>query len=398
MSKTVVLELGQDSAAPLRWSSIVDNRVIDGGERAGVLAVADVCDGADRLVAVLPGELVAMRVLASPPASMSKFRAAAQFLFEDELAAGVDNLHFVVSRNATGAGVIAGIDRAVLQEFREAFSEAGIEPDILTVDYSLAPQTQDGASLVVDRDRIFGSVKGAGIAAERPWADDLIDRALSNGEGMTVRVLCVDPAEVHTIAALENADVIIESLPDRALRYGKSALGSGVVNFLQGEFRKKRDWRAGLDPWKRAATLAAACLAVVIIGQFIAVSRDVRAANAIEARIADVHQAAFPDARGVSPVAHARNVLGNGGGGSGGFLSLTRVVATALDDNAQIQLQRIRYNGARSEYSIQLQFADINELENLKRVLTNQGLAVAETGGVRRSGGVYVGEIEVSAQ
>jgi hypothetical protein len=59
-------------------------------------------------------------------------------------------------------------------------------------------------------------------------------------------------------------------------------------------------------------------------------------------------------------------------------------------------VDRIRYNAARNEFSINLRFSDINDLEDLKRLLASRGVDAAEAGGVRRSGGFYVGELKVS--
>jgi hypothetical protein len=61
-----------------------------------------------------------------------------------------------------------------------------------------------------------------------------------------------------------------------------------------------------------------------------------------------------------------------------------------------VQLDRLRYNAERSEYSVNLRFADIAKLDAFKRALEARGVTAAEAGGVRRSGGFYLGEMRVS--
>ena len=108
-----------------------------------------------------------------------------------------------------------------------------------------------------------------------------------------------------------------------------------------------------------------------------------------------MHQAAFPDAQGVAPRVHARQVLASGGG-KPAFLLISNHIADSLDENAGVQLDRIRYNAARSEYSVNLRFSDVAQFEAFKRTLETRGVAVTEAGGMRRTNGIYLGELRMS--
>jgi len=123
--------------------------------------------------------------------------------------------------------------------------------------------------------------------------------------------------------------------------------------------------------------------------------RSLRIADAYRQDANDIHQTAFPEFSNIDPKTHARQVLA-AGGNAPMFMRLTNAVADSLGENDNIQLDRIRYNAQRGEYAINLRFSDINDLEVLKQKLEARGIIASEAGGVRRSGGIYLGELKVS--
>jgi type II secretory pathway component PulL len=74
---------------------------------------------------------------------------------------------------------------------------------------------------------------------------------------------------------------------------------------------------------------------------------------------------------------------------------ISDALAESLTNESGVQIDRIRFNGARGDYSVNLRFADIAQFEAVKRTLESKGMTTAESGGVRRSGNVYLGELRV---
>ena len=169
----------------------------------------------------------------------------------------------------------------------------------------------------------------------------------------------------------------------------------GVPNLRQGSYRKRRNWRGAVGVWRRAAMLAAACV-VLFAGVAVADGvRLTRLANKLEEETLSLHQSAFPGQASADPRNHARAILASSAGAPA-FLSLATRFAESLEESGEIQVDRIRYNAQRGEFSISLRFSDIDDLENLKRLLAGRGVNASEAGGVRRNGGLYVGELTVS--
>lgn len=397
MSETLILILGQSPADPVRWA-FMTNGVIEKADIAQ--SVADLANIAGRaasaqVIAVLPGEQAAMRSMAAPPRATAKFRAAAAYLLEDELAESLENLHIAVVRRDDGAGTALAVKKATMENWTEAFADAQLSPDLITADFALLPVRADRAVLVYEPKRIFGAVGLQGFAAERPLADEL-----------TTQLVASDASE--EILAYGDASNERPDIPGREIDWRGSvedaslfqlctegARSTDVPNLRQGDYRKRRDWAAAVGVWRRAAILAAASV-LLLAGVAIADgARLSRLAEKLNQETVSLHQTAFPDQTNVDPRSHARTILASQSGAPA-FLSVTTRFAESLEENGQIQVDRIRYNAARGEFSISLRFSNINDLENLKQLLAGRGVVAAEAGGVRRSGDLYVGELTVT--
>lgn len=398
MNETLILLLGEYPGQPVRWAFVDADgvRAADTAPDASVLdALAPRAVNAQSIVAVLPGEQVAMRAMPSPPRVASKFKAAAMYLLEDDLAEGLDALHIAVLRRENGGAAFA-VKKSIMDGWRDVFADSGFFPDFVTTDFSLLENKPGEGVIVFERSRLICMIGDRGFAAERPFADGLasmlaadenIDSIVAYGDPDTERF---DAGDKPVSWAGRADDASLFSL------YSDGAGRSDAANLLQGGYRKRRDWRSALAPWRRAAVLAAACLVGFIA---VTVADGVRSARLVD-RLNDealaVHRTAFPESANVNPRDHARRILSSRTAGPA-FLSLTADFANSIDEDDQIQIDRIRYNAARDEFSVNLSFSDINDLEALKAKLSARGVGVREAGGVRRSGGRYIGELQVGA-
>lgn len=398
MNETLILLLGATPDAPVRWAFRAERRVrlADAADDvAGLAAIAERARGAKLVAAVLPGEDAAMRALPAPPKTQAQFRAAASYLLEDELAENLEQMHVATVRHDSGAGLALASKKSVIERWREALGAAGIAPDILTADYALLPMAPGRAVFIDTQGRIIGAAGLQGFALEHPVADD-VAAALLQDEGLN-EVVVYGP---RTLSVEGREGVSVDwrgPLDDAALfnLYGEAIEAGRAPNLLQGAYRKRRDWRGAAGPWRRAAALAAASVVLFAMVGVADTVRSLRIADRWREEAHELHRAAFPEAGEADPRTHARQVLA-AGGGRRSFLVLTNVVADSVSENDGVQIDRIRYNAARDEYSVNLRFSDIAEFEALKRALEGRGVVASETGGVRRTGNVYLGELRVS--
>ena len=397
MSEMLILRLGQSPEDPVKWALIEDDVIQQADIANSVGDLADIAAPTARcqVIAVLPGEQAAMRSISTPPKAASKFRAAATFLLEDELAEDLENLHLAVVRRENGAGTVLALKENLMVDWLDAFEQSGLSPDIVTADYALLPLNADGAVLLVEPTRIVGAVGMQGFAAERPLADTLLEELVADETNHEVVAFGDRDYERISIGAAPIVWRGGADDPSIFRLYADGVRQNGVPNLRQGAYRKRRDWRGAIGAWRRAGMLAAACV-ILFVGVSIADSvRLTRLADKLEAETLSLHQTAFPAQASADPRTHARAILASNAGAPA-FLSLATRFAESLEDNGQIQVDRIRYNAQRGEFSISLRFADINDLEELKQLLAGRGVNATEAGGVRRNGGLYVGELTVS--
>ncbi len=398
MNETLILILGATPEHPVRWGFVADGQVRLASIAENVDSLSSIKErarGARQVVAVLRGEDAALRIMPAPPRSNAQFRAAAGFLLEDELAENIAGLHFSATRNSGGAGRVIAIKKSVLESWRFELLDEGLSPDVLSVDFALLP-IASGRAVVIDApDRMIVALGEQGFAMEKPMAEDvlstlLIDETINDIIFYGDREIQVDGREG---LILDRRGPVTDETMFRL--FAKALEEKTAPNFLQGQYRKKRDWKIATGPWRRAAVLAAACIAAFVFSIVVGNVRSLRLADRLEEETLDLHRAAFPDAPEADPRTHARTVLASGGGAAV-FLPVTTLIAEALSDVEGVQLDRLRYNAERSEYSVNLRFADIAKLDAFKRALEARGVTAAEAGGVRRSGGFYLGEMRVS--
>ncbi len=398
MNETLILILGETPDAPVKWAFVSEGRVVladIAGDTAALESIAVRAGAARRIVAVLRGEDAALRAMPAPPRSDAQFRAAAGFLLEDELSESVSAVHVASGRHESGAGQVVAVKKSVLEGWRDALKIAGLSPDIMTVDFALLPAAPGRAIILNLPDRMVGAIGLSGFAIERPMADTLVSSFLAD-DALTEIIYYGDRA----IEADQREDIGVDlhaPLNDEALfsLFASTLERKSLLNLLRGEYRKKRDWKGAAGPWRRVGLLAAACLGALMFTSIADSVRSLNYAKNMNVEVTALHQAAFPDAANADPRGHARSILASGGGAPV-FLAISTRIAESLDEVEGVQVDRIRYNAERGEYAVNLRFAAVEQLDAFKRSLEAQGVSAAEAGGVRRSGGYYLGEMRVS--
>ena len=396
MNETLILVPGPSPDAPVLWALLSDGKITLSDRAPNIAALSAIAERASlarQVICVLPGEDVAMRHLPAPPRAHNQFRAAAGFLLEDELAESLDNIHLAVMRHESGSGLSLAVKKPIIDMWLAALAEVGIAPDIMTPDFAMLAMAEGRAVFLDLPDRVIGVAGFSGFAVERQLADEITAAIVANDKITEIIIY-----GGRTLDVSEREGVSVDwpgPLDDSGLIAIFAEGGAAAPNLLQGAYRKRRDWRASAGPWRRVGLVAAASIAAVLLVTVAGIVRDLRTADRLRDDTIELHQAAFPDAAGADPRTYARQVLSSGGARPA-FLMISNAVADSIGDDPSVQVDRIRYNGARGDYSINLRFSDIAEFEALKRALEGRGLRTAENGSVRRAGNVYLGELRVN--
>lgn len=395
MSDLLVLLLGESPEAPLRWGflrtgSLVENGVVDCA--ASLSGLPEGVRDAERIVALLPGEQVAVRRMPSAPKGAAKALAAASLLIEDELGEPAETLHIALSPTASGYRTIA-VRRNIMDDWRAAFLEAGVSPDILSTDYLALPLKDDAAVLVCESERVVGACRDEGFAVESALFSSL-------GAGLFLappaRVDVFGDAEVAARLAGESAVNWLGPAKDEHVLPLYAEGAEKAPNLLQGRYVWRRALAPELALWRRAGAMAAGLAAVLALTLVLEALRADRTAARWTALAQEVHASAYPEAASADPAAHARSVLNAGGGAA--FTALSTHFAEALDENESVVIERVRFNAARGEYVVSLASPSDDGIETLRAALSARGVEAVDHGGYRRDGGTWTGELTARAQ
>ena len=401
----IVLLASGGPTAPLRLVRRQGGAIIAHGEADDAKALADLDAEGVATHLVLPGEVVAARLIETPVRGAARMRAAAAFALEDDLAEDVEALHVAIGEAATEEGGAARLavaySRDQLKDWIEAIEDTGLQlvsvlPDFLTVDlYEKAWAVQ------LDAGRAVVRLNGAGgFACEAELAAPLLaDLAAAGAEdaaqapAIIVRGASDDVQRFAKVLREAGADVRAQPGAEDAPGAWAHPVRATAANLLQGEFALRVDWFGAVRPWRRAGLLAALALVVAMSVTLVEGLRLSSAANRLEAEAEALFREAYPDTRIVNISAQARQRAS--AASSGEFLSISASLSTALQKVEAVDLEAMRYDGGAGAVTATVGFSTYEDLEALKAAVGEAG-ARLEEGAARREGERFVGDVTIS--
>lgn len=391
MSDLVIARLGQTPADPAAWAAFSGAERAEGGRAEDAFALVEVLKtfGGARAAAILPGEQVAMRAFPSPPRNPAKFASAARLLLEDELAQTVGDCH-VATRRSENAGRIYAVDSNVMRRWVDLFAGEGAPLAMLMADFDCLAGSRERPALFVEDDRIVASFGDQAFAAEKSVALAVIEQMIAQSPDADISVYG-GRADSPALAG-ERYRRVGEADDETLLRRAADAVAEGgAVNLLQGAFRPRRRRVVELSRWRRPAVAAGvfiAALAALFVADGV---RTKRIADRYAAEAQRLHNEYFPDAANADPRSHARSVLARGGGAS--FLALSDILGRAVAENEAVMIDRIRFDEARNQLMFSIRSESDADIASFRETLSAYGVATAETGGYRRAGAYWVGDM-----
>ena len=393
MSQLVIIRIPREEGGAFSWATWSDGKLGESGRSAnlGDLAALRVFARDDvSVAAVLPGEMAAFKTLPSPPRQRSKLMSAALLLLEDELATPIEDQHVAVQRDESFARIVA-IDHDCIAEWINRFRDAGVSLDYLTIDFACLGGTAERAVLFAEPNRMMADFGPHAFSAEL----EIAKHALAE------RLAALPEAKVSVYAG--GSGFSDHSRYERLGDGGEESLfeliGAAIsekraIDLLQGEFRAPRKAVIDLKRWRRPAMLAASLVVVWFASIMGDGFRASRIAAHYENEAARIHSDAFPSAGNVDIRTHARGVLGAGGDAS--FLLIADTLGQALERHENVAIDRIRFDRTRNMFVFSVRSTSDSEISMFQETLAAMGAMSAETGGYRRSGAYWVGEMTVT--
>ena len=259
---------------------------------------------APRVTAVVAASRVLLTAAKLPARGARRVRGALAYAIEDQLTSDPESVHAVAGPPLPdGTQSIAVVDRAWLRTLLAALESAGAQPQSVTVETCGAPRARgewsvvlrDGAGFVRTGDASGMPLDGAGDGAAPPLLRLALERARSAGSAPE-KIVVRSGAALDLQAWERELGVRCEAArPWRAW----DAPGRPVIELLQGEFAPKSGLLALWPRLRPAAILAAAGVAIEIVGVFAQWGTLRHEKARLEAQMTERFRTAFPQAQAI---------------------------------------------------------------------------------------------------
>jgi general secretion pathway protein L len=347
LAETFFVRLSEAGTAT--WGAFDATGRLIGSLGRGDLQAAHSALGGRRSTLLVDALDVVVTEAALPAASQSRLRQIAPFSLEEHLASDVDEMSFAVgARLPSGATPVAAIAKERLDAWLGALRAAAIVPNALCSEADGVPDIPATLVIVIEDERITGRKPGRtpfvfeGLSLAQVLSLVLPAKA-DQPELRHIRVFTNGPGHARfeeELAALgaEFASADVKILNDGVFPFLAATLAQRPgTNLLQGAYAPKSNWVALAKPWRLAATLAAASIALGLLLQGAQYWQLRRADAALDAVVGPACQRVVGDASTSGCQREVRQRLGAGADtATEDFLSTLAAIAAARDPEMRI--------------------------------------------------------------
>jgi general secretion pathway protein L len=345
---------------------------------------------AQRVIVLAPAEDVLLLQAPRLPGARAQFLKALPFALEDQLASGVEDLHFAVpERLGTDQVPVAVVARSTLRGWLGHLAAEGIRADALYAETQWLPVRENACSILIEEGRALwrSAPAQAGACAPTGLADTLAVLAAAPPVASEYDVHDVRPVAAPFAASGFNVHMYRDHRDALAFF---AAQAEPELNLLQGEFAPAHRQAPAQQLWRRAAALAAAALLLLFVYYGVDTWRLARqSARLDEAARVMLHEG-FPEMDKVAgdPRDLMRSALTNlrGGADNGALVPLLGRIAPILGSTTRMTLTALEYHNATLELG--LRAPDVPALDLMRERLVALGLKVEVTAANSGSQGI----------
>jgi general secretion pathway protein L len=325
-----------------------------------------------RIVVFVPGADVRLSSVQVPARQPQKVLQAAPYALEDQLAEDVDTLHFAIApdaqrRAANAAHPVAITARTRMDAWLAPLRQAGLKAQAVVPEtLSLPPPEELRWTGLAEAGRV--TVRTGAYTGFACTLDDL---------GTYLQIADPDARAQLRLFVAREADRDFSTLgrPVELLPGYGSALEvlarnwrpENSINLLQGAYAPQEDWQRAVQPWRTAAGIAAAWLAVTLAAQAAHAFRAGQELRRLEEQNLARYRSLFPaETRIVDLAAQAQTQLAalRSGGARAPLFALLGSVSQALAANPGLTLQSLQFREGALHLS--LTGSDLQALESLR--------------------------------
>lgn len=377
MADTLLVRLAPGTEGIRDWLLVDAEGQIKTPVQIGVPSDAVVA-GARRIVALVPGEQVALHEARVPGRNRQRVLRAIPFALEEQLASDVDELHFALGQALDEDRYpVAVVERVQMDAWVETLREAGISahqwvPETLALPHGEGWDllTEAGRTLVRSGDYsgfVCDTVNLPVMASLFAAEERLPETATAHG--------AIAPEVPGVDIDLDGSQMQPLSIMARGWVQGP------VIDLLQGAYSQREEWDRLLRPWKVTAVLFLAVLLVGGTATGLNYYRLTQQEVQLRADIDALFRKTLPQVRRiVNPRAQMEQRLKQLQRGAGGadadFLGMFAETASVVRASKGISVTGASYRDGRLD--LELQADNLQLLDSLKQALVGSGRMNAE--------------------
>ncbi len=359
MKEHMILNIYCDDFSHLEWVIFSEHNELIQHKTHATLNDLSALQFQGDVVAIVPPQDVLLTYAELPKLSKQKRQQALPFALEEKLIDDVSLLHFATgSYQEDNTYPVAIISKEKMRHWVDTLKAAHIEPTVL-IPATLAVNTIDE----VWQPYSFGKVtlvrtgKYAGFGIETDTFDTLLSLKLSEiPEKQAIQVL---PAKPFNITELQINHI--------------------AINLLQDPFLPKRKNSHSKNVWRYAGYLAAAWIAVSLLGDVFSFFVLHYRASSLENQIYAIYHQNFPNATSmVAPRDRMTNKLNQLtlDAQKNNFISLLATVGKGISEANTVRIQNLNYHDG--SLTLEIMTANFDNIDELSHQLNNKGLAVKQ--------------------
>ncbi|HJS22217.1 MAG TPA: type II secretion system protein GspL [Steroidobacteraceae bacterium] len=407
--ESLVIRLPEAADAPASWLIVDATGARLSAVQTGPLNLAAPLAAGKRVVVLVPGVDVLLAEPELPVRGSAKLAQVVPFALEESLAEDVDELHFAIGRReGTRTGTpVAAVSHARLRGWLERLGAAQISPDLVSADTDALPRLPGQTVVLIDADRLY---------VRREEAPPAVVHAEPLADTLELTVLDATPTETHLLVYLtpgdwtQHQDAIdglrarvatlkVQLLPDGVVPWlAHHAVTAAPLNLLQGPYAPKSHWGAQWSAWRVAAILAAALVALNLLGKGVEIWHLSSVEKQLDASIERVFREAMPGEQNAVDARRrmeARLQAIRGGPGGDSLLAALGTLGGAVAQVPETKLEALSFRG--SVLDLKVTAKDVGSLDRLQRLVTERGMPAELQSSNPRPPGVE-GRIQVRGQ
>ncbi len=322
---------------------------------------------------VLPGEVVLFLMAEVPGKNIQRIQQAIPYVLEDSVIDDVDGLHFAISKtNSEPSDIqynVSVINKEYFESIITQLEESGIHADAMVADYMMLDANN---TLFFDGTRVLFNSASLKFTSAMDSTINLADEDVLN------LISCDKEKDSHSCIdeLIKNADVQRQRCDDHPfLCLVRNRTNDGVINLLQGSYKKKKNWSKTGETWLPIAVMFLVWLIVqggLFVFNYISLSKQ---NTLLSTEITKIYKKTFPESRRIidakAQMQQKLVSLKKRKGQSGrSFSEMLSASAGIFSKTKGLVIKSLRYYDGR--INIEMKISSLQALDKLKEKLNKE--------------------------